>query len=322
MRRRVGQGNLVEGLIPARIGANPTLERIAALLDWPALEAVLAEIYAAPTGRPSYPMGLMLRALLLQAWHALSDPAAEAAFCDRLSFRRFLGVGLDEPTPDHSTLWRLREELARRGLDAALFAELHRQLDAAGVIVRAGTLIDATLIAANVSAANTRGDGRPVDPDARWTRRGKRSVLGYKAHVGVDQGSGLVRGVVVTDAAVHDVRCGPGLVQGDEAMVTADRAYDSRAMRAAVAAAGAADWVMHAARGRRRLRPWQRWFNRAVAPVRGGVERVFGTCKRSYGLGRARLWNGARNRVDITVKLMAYNLRRTMSLAARRPEAA
>ena len=248
MRRRLGPGNLVEGLIGVEVGANATLDRIAALLDWPALEAVLAEVYSAPTGRPSYPMGLLLRALLLQAWHTLSDPAAEAAFADRLSFRRFLGVGLDEPTPDHATLWRFREQLARRGLDGVLFAELNRQLDAAGVILRAGTLIDASLIAANVSAANRRRDGRPVDPDARWTRRGARSVQGYKLHAAVDQGSGIVRDARVTDAAVHDVREGPGLVQGDEAMVTADKAYDAASMRAAVAAAGAADWVMQRAR--------------------------------------------------------------------------
>ena len=240
MQRRMGQGNLVEGLTGTTVGRNATLDRIAAMIDWPALEAVLDGVYASPTGRPAYPVGVLLRALLLQAWHGLSDPAAELALADRLSFRRFLGVGLDEPTPDHSTLWRFREHLARLGLDARLFAELNRQLDGHGVILRTGSLVDATLIEANVSAKNTRADGRPVDPDARWTRRGKRSVLGYKMHVAVDEGSGLVRGMAVTDAATHDVRQGPGLVQGDEAMVTADKAYDSAAMRAAVARAGAA----------------------------------------------------------------------------------
>ena len=317
MRRRLGQGNLAEGLIGPNVGSNATLDRIAALLNWQPLEAVLADIYAAPTGRPSYPVGLLLRALLLQAWHTLSDPAAEAAFADRLSFRRFLGVGLDEPTPDHATLWRFREQLAKRGLDTVLFAELNRQLDAAGVILRAGTLIDASLIAANTSAANRRRAGRPVDPDARWTKRGSRSVQGYKLHAAVDQGRGIVRDMAVTHAAVHDVREGPGLVQGDEAMVSADKAYDAASMRDAVLAAGAADWVMHSARGRRKLKHWQTWLNRAVAPVRGGVERVFGTLKRSGGAGRARLWNRARNRVDLTMKVMAYNIRRADTLSAR-----
>lgn len=317
MRRRVGQGNLVEGLIGPTVGRNVTLDRIATMLDWPALEALLADLYASPTGRPSYPISLLLRALLLQAWYGLSDPAAEAALSDRLSFRRFLGVGLDEPTPDHSTLWRFREALAKRGLAHELLAAVNAQLDRHGVILRTGTLIDATLIEANVSARNERRDGRPVDPDARWTRRGKRSVLGYKMHVAVDQGSGLVRAAVVTDAATHDVRPGPGLVQGDEAMVTADKAYDSRAMRAAVDQAGAQDWVMHSARGRRRLKPWQTWMNRAVSPVRGAVERVFGTLKRSYRTRRARLWTGERNRVDLTMQVVAYNLRRAVVLMAK-----
>ena len=159
--------------------------------------------------------------------------------------------------------------MARLGLAARLFAGLNRQLDDHGVSLRAGFFVNATLIEANASAKNQRQDGRPIDPDARW---GKRSVLGYKMHVAVGQDSGLVRGIVVTDAAPHDVREGLELVQGDDAMVTADKAYDSAAIRAAVAKAGAVDWVMHSARGRHRLKPWQRWMNRAVSQVRSGID--------------------------------------------------
>lgn len=320
MRRgRGGQLSLADGLVAPGLGSNPRLERIATLLDWPVLEAELVEVYAAPAGRPSYPVELLLRALLLQAWYGLSDPAAEEAFRDRLSFRRFLGVALDQPTPDHNTLWRFREELARRGLAERLLSAVNGQLATQGMILRQGTLIDATLVQANVAATNRRKDGRPVDPDARWTRRGQRSLQGYKAHVAVDQGSGLVRDLEVTGADVHDSRKGSDLVQGDEAAVYADKAYDATDFRDRIRTTGAADRVMHAGRRHRRLKPWQRWMNRTLAPIRGAVERVFGTLKRSYRADRARFWNGARNAVDLTVKVLAYNLRRALNLAAPRP---
>jgi IS5 family transposase len=317
-----GQLSLADGLAAPELGSNPRLERIAALLDWPALEAELTEIYAAPTGRPSYPVGLLLRALLLQAWYGLSDPAAEEAFKDRLSFRRFLGVALDEPTPDHNTLWRFREELARRGLAERLLAAVNAQLAARGMILKQGTLIDATLVAANVAPANRRQDGRPVDPDARWTRRGRRSLQGYKAHVAVDQGTGLVRRLLVSGADLHDSRRGAALVQGDEAAVYADKAYDAATFRKRIRDAGAAERVMHAGRRHRRLKSWQGWMNRTLAPIRGAVERVFGTLKRSYRADRARFWAGPRNAVDLTVKVLAYNLRRALILAEPRPDPA
>jgi len=313
-RERTGQLSLADGLVAPGVGVNPRLERIEALLDWGALEAELAEVYAAPVGRPSYPVGLLLRALLLQAWHGLSDPLAEEALKDRLSFRRFLGVALDEATPDHNTIWRFREELAKRGLAERLLAQVQAQLLAKGLVLKQGTLVDATLIAANVAAKNERQDGRPVDPDARWAKRKGGSVLGYKLHVAVDEGSGLVRALAVTGANVHDSRMAAGLVQGDEGRVLADKAYDSAALRQTVRAAGAQDRILHKARRNTPLRPWQRWMNKAVSPARAAVERVFGTAKRSYGCDRARLWNGARNTVDLTVKVIGYNLRRALNL--------
>jgi IS5 family transposase len=151
-------------------------------------------------------------------------------------------VALDEPTPDHNTLWRFREELARHGLAARLLAAVNAQLAEKGMILRQGTLIDATLVQASVAAANRRKDGSPVDPEARpprspdlgpsgdgasascgcWTKRGRRSLQGYKAHVAVDRGSGLVRRLDLTGADLHDSRKGGDLIQGDEAAVCAD----------------------------------------------------------------------------------------------------
>ena len=132
------------------------------------------------------PPPVRLRSLLLQARHGLSDPAPEAdpeaTLVDRLSFCRFLGVRLDEPTPNHQTLWCFRGHLARLDLAARLFTELHRHLENHGVVLRAASFIDATLIEAKLSAKNQRQYWRPVDLDARCTRRGKWPMQGNTMH--------------------------------------------------------------------------------------------------------------------------------------------
>ena len=151
---------------------------------------------------------------------------------DRLSFRRFCGLPLEVETPDHASIWRFRQTIEKLGLSAALLSETNRQLDALGLIVRRGTLIDATLIAAAVKRPPW-GDGgvNPRDPDARVTMKRKKAHFGYKGHLAVDQGSGLVRQAEMTSANVHNSRLGEALVQGDEQAIFADRAYDSQAFR-------------------------------------------------------------------------------------------
>jgi IS5 family transposase len=302
----------------ARSGRRDRLVEIARLLNWAELERLVEPIYAAPTGRPSYPQGVMLRVLLLQAWHCLSDPGMEEALADRDSFRRFAGFSWEETTPDHSTIWRFREQLALTGLAERLFAEVNRQLAAHGFILKIGTLIDATLIpsAAAEPAKQPGGGSSAADPQARWTKRGNRATYGYKAHVAVDQGSGLVRRIEVTPANVNDCVLGPALVQGDEAAVYADQAYDSATMRARLAASRAANQVMRRPnKHHRELPPQDKARNASIARVRGRVEGFFGTLKRSYRWTRMRYFNLARNQAGLLLAGMAMNLRRALVLA-------
>jgi IS5 family transposase len=144
MRRAGDVASFAEALVVG--GGNRRLEAIAALIDWPAVERLLEPVYAAPTGRASYPVLSLFKAVLLGAWYGLGDPELEAALGDRLSFRRFAGLALDATVPDHSTLWRFRDELRRLGLSEAVFAEVNRQLEVRGLVVKAGTLVDATLV--------------------------------------------------------------------------------------------------------------------------------------------------------------------------------
>ena len=315
--RDLGQLSLADGVVHGLAGSNARLDRIDGLLDWPAFESRLAVIYSARRGRPSYPPLTMFKSLLLQQWYGLSDPGLEEALGDRLSFRRFCGLALDQAAPDHSTISRFRKQLARHDLSAALFEELGRQLDAKGLIVRQGTLIDATLVAAQAkkppfAAAGKRPDGeRGVDRDADWTRRGNKNHFGYKAHIAVDQGSGIIRRQLLTPASVNDTVPADALIIGDEAAVYADKAYDSHARRARLKAAGIKDRIMHRANKHHPAVPrWQARRNKLITPIRAAVEGVFGTMKRSYGYRRARYFNLAANAVHLDLLCIAINLRR------------
>lgn len=316
MRRKQGQLGFAEAFVVG--GGSARLERIEALLDWSAVERLLEPIYASPTGRPAYPLLSLLKVVLLQQWYGLGDPAMEEALGDRLSFRRFAGLRLDEATPDHSTICRFRNELVRRGLAEALFAEVGRQLQAQGLVVKAGTLIDATLIAAAAAEpAKQKGGGRSkADPDAAWAKQGTKAKFGYKLHVAVDQGSGLVRAARLTPANVNEITVGPELVQGDEAAVWADKAYVGPTMRTAVQAAGARDRVQRRRQKNRPLTAWETRRNVLIGRVRGRIEGVFGALKRSYGLARMRYMGLARNAAATLLTLAAWNLARAAGRCA------
>lgn len=318
MHRVSGQGDLVEAFLPPGLGRNARLERIAALFDWTALERLLGQIYAARTGRPSYPPLVLFKALLLQQWYGLSDPGLEEALSDRLSFRRFIGLGPDEGTPDHSTLSRFRKVVRESGLDEALMQEIAGQLDARGLVVKAGTLMDATLVEAQVRRPSHEagaGAGSPHDPDAAWTRKGGRSYFGYKAHVAVDAGSGLIRRAVLTPAQVNESLVADALVCGDERAVYGDKAYENKHRRARLKAAGIKDRILHRShKNQAGLPPWQQVRNRLIGPIRAAVERVFGTLKRGYGYRRVRYVGLAANLTQLRLLVCAYNLRRADAL--------
>src|SRR5580704_9589323 len=145
--KRTGQPSFVEALLPKGAGSNAVLDRLASLVKWYRFEKLLAHLRDDEgPGRPGYPVLVLYRALLLQSLYGLSDAELEEALGDRLSFRRFVGLSLEDEVPDHTTICRFRNRLIEAGLLDKLFAELDRQLEAAGVILRRGTMLDATLI--------------------------------------------------------------------------------------------------------------------------------------------------------------------------------
>lgn len=293
------------------------LSKIDALVDWRGVAALLGPLRGAVRGRPPYAPLMLFKALLLQRWYSLSDEALEDALCDRLSFRHFVGLSLEEDIPDASTLCRFRCDLAERSLGEALFAAVAGSLDARGLIVRQGTLIDASLISAAVAEPHKQPGGgvSALDPEASWAKKGNKATFGYKLHIAVDQGSGLVREARLTHARVADCTLGPSLVQGDEAAVYADMAYDNAAMRDRLDAAGIANQVMARPNRYHPLCDQAKARNKKIGRIRGRVEAVFGTLKRSYRRARLLYIGLAKNNLDLLLTLLAFNLRRAQTIA-------
>jgi transposase, IS5 family len=317
MRRDLGQLSLADGLVAGGAGRNRQLEKIAALMDWSRFERLLGEVYAAPVGRPSYGPVVLMKCLLLQQWYRLSDPGFEEALSDRLSFRRCVGLALADPVPDHSTLSRFRSELAREGLAEPLLAEMNRQLHAQGLVVRSGTLIDASLVAAD-SRRPRKGAPKEdrSDRHASWTAMKDEPLFGYKAHVAVDRGSGLVRQAILTPAHVSDKTRFLDLVQGDERAVYADKRYDGWWYRQELGRRGIGDGIMASNDRQRRLTAADRARNRTIGVIRAPVERSFATLKRWYGYRRVRYRSLVRNALQLQLLALAMNLRRALVLSA------
>ena len=301
VRKAVGQVSLVEALLPAAFGSNQRLERIRAQVDWAADRGAAAADAPGADGAACLPAaGPAQGAMLLQQWYRLSDRDLEEALADRLSFRRFCGLGLEDAVPDATTLSRFRIDLAEAGLAEAVFDALNAQFEQRGLVIKAGTMIDATLVEADVKRPPMReGEVSERDPTAGFTRRGQRSFFGYKAHLAVDQGSDLIRKAILTSADIGESIAADALICGDEAAVLADKAYESMGRREALAEIGITDRIMHRRHVGKKSPSWHKWMNVAVAPLRGQIEKIFGTMKRRYLYRRVRYRGLVRNRCQL-----------------------
>jgi IS5 family transposase len=316
--KRTGQLSFVEAMLPQGLKGSGKLDRLDWLAKWYRFERLLGRLRDEGPGRPGYRPLLMFKALLLQSLYGLSDAELEEALNDRLSFRRFVGLSLEDATPDHTTLCRFRLALIEAGLLEKLFAELDRQLEKAGVILKRGTMLDATLIETQAAAEPPKGGLSPVDPEARLTaRKGKSGItFGYKAHVGVDEGSGLIRSVITTPANVNDTVPADGLIRGDEKVVWADAAYDTHARRAALGGRGVKARIARRPHWKTGpLSPRLKRYNQLIARRRAAVETTFATFKRRMGLTAIRYVGLTKASAQVMLAAMAFNLRRWAKLA-------
>lgn len=273
----IGQDTLVpEG--GSRSGA--TLDRLASLIDWQPVWALLAPLYPSARGEPAWPPLSMFKALLLAVWYDLSDVKLAEAQEDRASFRRFCGFAAREATPERTAFVRFRRALIAQGLDRKLFELVTAQLKARAITVKTGTLVDATII-----PSASKGDG-----EARWVKHRNRSpVHGFKAHVGADVDTALVEQLSVTPANVHDGRDGPAALPEQPGDVFADSAYGGQHFAAAVLAKGGVPRVAVTGCGvGTRPRPW-----RGSGPGTGRSSGCARASRRSSAPGNAATGCGA-----------------------------
>lgn len=313
--KRTGQLGFADAVVAGT--GNASLNRLAGLVRWYRFDKLLGKLRDGGPGRAAWPPLLLFKALLLGALYGLSERELEEALSDRLSFRRFVGLGLEESVPDHTVLNRFRNELVQLSLYDKLFGELDKQLEAAGVVLKHGTMLDATVIEAVSRPPD--GERRPsLDADAGFAKRSGKpgSVFGYKAHVGVDQGSGLIRAVVTTPANVNDTTPADRLIRGDEAVVLADAAYHTHARQAALEAAGIKPRLARRANKHHPLSPRLRRYNRLIARQRAAVETTFATLKQRMKLRLIRYRGLLKASAQITLCAMAFNLRRWAAITA------
>ena len=213
------------------------LEEMDKVIPWEELLQDIKEYYPkAGNGRQPMPLARMLRIYFMQQWYGLSDPAMEDALYDIESMRRFadIDIGNDE-VPDETTILHFRHLLEKHELTKKIFEKTKRYLSEKGLLLREGTIVDATIISAPTS---TKNQTNTRDKEMHQTKKGNQWYFGMKAHVGTDTGKGLVHNVVVTDAAVHDSQVMDELLHGEEQTVYGDRAYTSEKRKADYEARG------------------------------------------------------------------------------------
>jgi IS5 family transposase len=292
------------------------LDKLDALIPWQELAQPLEGLYrnGPQGGRRPWPTVMMLKCVLLAKWFGLSDPQLEETLQDRLSFRRFVGLSLEDATPDETTFVRFRGRLREAGLIDSLFEHALNHLKKQGVVLKTGTLVDATILQA--PRGKKRDDGSSTrDSDASFTKKHGQVYHGYKAHIATDK-RGLITGCVFDTAKVHDSRHFASLTanEPDGGQVYADSAYDSGALRQPLHRRGVfTGIIIKRRRGQQSLPAVHKQVNRCLASVRAVVEHPFAWIK-NMGHRRVRYRGLERNRLDFVLMAVAYNFKRSLSL--------
>lgn len=289
-----------------------------------------AEARKSNAGRKPWDEIVVFKVLVLQALYNLGDDNTEYLIRDRLSFMRFLGLGLEDPIPDAKTIWFYREALAKTGTTEALFDAFDGYLRQHGYLARGGQIVDATIVPvpknrnsreenATVKAGETPKDWdkhpakkRQKDLDARWTKKNGQSHYGYKNHVCIDRRYKLVRRYTVTNAARHDSQELDAVLDEDNTAcdVWADSAYRSAEAEERLAKRGFRSRIHRKGNRARDLSEREKRANKTRSKVRARVEHVFGDQKNAMGGKLVRTIGIVRARVKIGIRNLTYNMKR------------
>jgi IS5 family transposase len=284
-------------------------------------------------GRPAYDCVLMFKILVLQRYYNVSDDSIEYAILDRLSFMRFLGLGINDPVPDAKTIWLFRDNLVSGGMVEKLFGQLDSQLDKDGIIIHKGKLVDASIVEVPIQR-NTRNENKELkegkipenwteqkqrqkDTDAQWVTHNGKNYFGYKNHIKADSKTKIITGYIATTANVHDSEVIDDLLDKREDSnqpVHADSAYRSESIEQMCRTKKIESCIHEKGYRGKPLSKRQQQRNRKKSKIRARIEHVFGFMTNSMNKMYLRYRNFARNSGAIGLMNLTYNLFRLVQL--------
>jgi IS5 family transposase len=315
--KRENQPTFFDLAVQQRGSANRVLETIAREVDFTSAEERVAATYS-HGGRPACRVGVLLRVMILQHLYGLSDPPAEEQLKDRLSFQKFVQLDAHETVPDETTICRFRQRLVECGLHEELLGLLNTQLEARGYIVKRVTLVDATLVESSRKRPDAQAarEGCAPDADASYTRKGGQSFYGYKAQVSSDGEHQLIRAAVISTASAYDGAVLARIAPADTGIIYADKAYDTKANRAWLRARSIRNGILKKEAHHIQLTAKDRVNNHRKGLVRRHIERIFAHLKKGQHYRPVRYLGLARNQLELTLKAVAYNLKRRAGILA------
>jgi IS5 family transposase len=318
--KRDNQGTFFELAIEQRGASNQVLETITREVNFTEAEERVVATYAAG-GRPGCRVGVLLRVMILQHLYGLSDPQAEEQLKDRLSFQKFAQLGAHEAVPDETTICRFRQRLIQCDLHKQLLQLLNTQLEARGYIVKRTTLVDATLVESSRKRPEVKAarEGVAPDADASYTRKYNKSYYGYKAHISSDGEHHLIRTAVLTTAKTQEAHCFERIAPADTKEIYGDKAYDTKANQAWMQERGIDNGIEKKGALHIKLTEQDQQNNQRKRRVRSHIERIFAHLKKWQHYRRVRYLGIAKNQLELTLKAVAYNLKRLARIIGTKP---
>lgn len=314
------------------------LEKLSSHIDFeyfrkPLERALVKDVEKSKGGRPAYDVVLMFKILILQRYYNVSDDAMEYAILDRLSFMRFLGLGINNPVPDSKTIWLFRDTLTKLNLIEQLFTTLDKQLDKDGIIVHKGKIIDASIVEVP-KQRNDRGEIdqlkegtmpenwnenkiRQKDTDAQWTRKHFQNYFGYKNHVKIDSQTKLITGFQVTPANIADNHMANSLLDKKEdggQPLHGDSAYSTKELEECYKRKNIISKVIKQGDRYKAVTKAEKKANSKNSRIRSRIEHVFGFMTNSMNGMFLRYRSLTRNKVGIGLMNLTYNLFRLVQL--------
>ena len=283
------------------------LEEMEKVVPWSGLEALVRPHYAkAGKGRQPVGLSIMLRVYFVQQWFNLSDPGVEEALYESAALRRFVGVDLGvAPAPDETTVLRFRHLLEKNDLGGLMLDAVNLHLEAKGIRIQTGTIVDATILHAPSSTKNASGER---DPEMHQTRKGKQWYFGLKAHIGVDAKQGHVHSVATSAASVADCHMLPELLHGEERKVWGDGGYQGQTEAIKEVSPKAQDMTCKRTKFKDYVDEVEKKKNRSKSSVRAKVEHPFRILKRSFGFDKVRYRGIAKNHNQLCACFSLVNL--------------